>query len=232
MDAVTETPLNFSLDDTECSDEVNSDTDVNSESICPDAFAPGKLPENMDFDEAEPSGSGLNLKPNSKSRSKGPEVCKPYFPWKYILPKRGISKLIFQVVASTEKQSGVSLQALKKSVVATGYDLEKKKNYFKRVLRALVARGLLRKLTGHGLTGSYAISEMMLKVLRKRKKKKMRKRRRRRRKKKSNAMASLVKKKAPKRRQLRSSKGKKNKLSKSDLPDLCRPMVTTGGSHI
>nr|XP_060636801.1 histone H1.1-like [Anolis sagrei ordinatus] len=222
MDTVSETPLDFSLEGTECSDEVNSETDGNSDPVY--SFAPGKRQENVDFDESGPSCSGLQLKPNSKSRSKGPEACKPHFPWKYILPKRGISKLIFQVVASTEKRSGVSLQALKKSVVATGYDLEKKKNYFKRVLRALVARGLLRKLTGHGLTGSYAISEMMLKVVRRRKKKKRKRRRRRRRKRK--AMASLMKKKTPKGKQPRSSKGKKTKLSESDLPDMCSPMVT------
>ncbi|KAH0626746.1 hypothetical protein JD844_001894 [Phrynosoma platyrhinos] len=125
MGTISETPLPFPLENKDCSG------DVNSESSSSDFFIP-KLQENEDFGEPQPSCSGLNLRPKSKSVPKGQEPNKPSFPWKYLLPKRGVSKLIFQVVASTEKRSGISLQALKKSVAATGYDLEKKKNYFKR----------------------------------------------------------------------------------------------------
>uniref|UniRef100_A0A8D2IZ50 H15 domain-containing protein n=1 Tax=Varanus komodoensis TaxID=61221 RepID=A0A8D2IZ50_VARKO len=172
-----------------------------------------------------PSCSGLNVKSTLRSKSKGREAHKPSFPWKNLLPRRGVSKLIFQVVASTEKRTGISLQAIKKSVAALGYDLEKRKNYFKRVLRALVAKGLLRKLTGRGLTGSYAISKMMMKVLRRRRRKRRRRRRRRRKRK---AMFALKKKRDSKRRKRkRRSRRKKTKPRKSDPSDLCGPMSMT-----
>ncbi|KAM6451354.1 histone H1.1-like [Liasis olivaceus] len=205
MGTISEKQMAFSLNTAESSEESIP------EPVSANFFVPKLLPN-----EPQPSCSGLQMKPASSSKAK--ERDKPSFPWKFLLPKRGVSKLIFQVVASTEKRTGVSLQALKKSVAATGYNLEKRKNYFKRVLRALVAKGLLRKLTGHGLTGSYAISKMMMKVLKRRK----RKRRGRRRRRKIKALAVLKKKKAAKRRKRkrRRSRKKKAKPEKSDPSNL------------
>ncbi|XP_061445865.1 histone H1.2-like [Rhineura floridana] len=216
MGTVNETPVHFLLNN-----------DGNSEPVSTDFFAPTQQ-EIKSFREPQPSCSGLQLKPASRSRSKGRDAHKPSFPWKFLLPRRGVSKIIFQVVASAEKRSGVSLQAIKKSVAATGYDLEKRKNYFKRVLRALVAKGLLRKLTGRGLTGSYAISQMMMKVL-KRRRMKRRTRRKRRRK----AMTSLKQKKASnrRRRKRRRSRRKKTKSQKSEPSEVQSHMLTTGGFH-
>ncbi|XP_062972654.1 protamine-like protein [Elgaria multicarinata webbii] len=166
-----------------------------------------------------PSCSDLHLKPTSKSRSKDQEAYKPSFPRKSILPKRGVSKLIFWMVASIEKCTGISLQALKKSVVAIGSDFQKRKSYFKRVLK--VTKGVLSKLTGHGLTGSYAIRKMMLTMLRRRKRKRGRRRRK--------ATSALKKKRASKRRRRRKrrSRRKKTKPRKSDPSDLCSPMLMT-----
>ncbi|XP_042326921.1 spermatid-specific linker histone H1-like protein [Sceloporus undulatus] len=220
MGTINKTPLAFPLENTDCSD------DANSESSSSDVFIP-KGQENEDFDEPKPSCSGLNLRPKSKSMAKSQEPNKPSFPWKYIWPKRGVSKLIFQVVSSTEKRSGISLQALKKSVAATGYDLEKRKTYFKRVLRALVAKGLLKKLTGHGLTGSYAISAMMMKAMKRRKNKRWRRKRKRQRK----SMAAFMKKKTSKRRKQRKSKSGKSKLRQSDPSELSSPMLMEGSFH-
>ncbi|XP_020649734.3 uncharacterized protein LOC110079196 [Pogona vitticeps] len=225
MGSLNETPVIFSLPRIEYPDEGNS------EQVSP-YFSDSKMQENETFDEAQPSCSGLHLQTKSSSRTKSQETQKPPFPWKTLLPKRGISKLIFQVVASAEKRTGVSLQALKKSVVATGYDLEKRKNYFKRVLRALVAKGLLRKLTGHGLTGSYAISKMMMKVLKRRKRR--RRRRRRKRKRQKQVIVNLKTKKAAKRRKRRRrkrSRRKKNKSKNSDSSGLCSQMPMTSSFH-
>lgn len=166
MVTISDTPVLFSLSNTEYSDGDNSDAD-NSEPINANFFVP-KVQESGKISEPQPSCSGLHLKPQPRSLSKSRKVAKPSFPWKLVLPKRGISKLIFQVVASTERRGGISLQGIKKCVVATGYDLERRKHYFKRVMRALLAKGLLRKLTGRGLTGSYAVSGMMRKVMRRR----------------------------------------------------------------
>lgn len=171
MATLSDTPVLFSLNNTEYSDGENSDAD-NSEPITADFFIP-QSQESGKVGEPQPSCSGLHLKPQPRSLSRSRKVAKPSYPWKLVLPKRGISKLIFQVVASTERR-GISLQGIKKCVVATGYDLERRKYYFKRVLRALLAKGLLRKLTGRGLTGSYAVSGMMRKVMRRRQRRRKR----------------------------------------------------------
>lgn len=197
-----ETPVILSLNDAAYPEEETLDS-VTSESCV------------LQAQEKEKSGGtqapGSSLQPYSKTKpaakSKAKTPAHSFLPWKLLRPKRGISKIIFMVVASTEKQTGISLQALKKSVAATGYDLEKRKNNFKRVLRALLAKGLLRKLTGRGLTGSYAISRMMLKVLRKRKK-------RRRRKRTTNVALSLKKMRVSGRKE-----GKKRRRIKKTQPD-------------
>ncbi|XP_054849101.1 spermatid-specific linker histone H1-like protein [Eublepharis macularius] len=192
MAVSNETPIVLSLDNAEYPDEENLDS-ISAESFVPQV----QEKEKSNVPQASCSGLHLNSKKKPTPKSKGKPAINSFLPWKLLLPKRGISKIIFMVVASTEKQTGISLQALKKSVAATGYDLEKRKNNFKRVLRALLAKGLLRKLTGRGLTGSYAISRLMLRVLRRRKKK-----RRRRRMRKSMAL-SVKKKRVSKRRKRR-----------------------------
>uniref|UniRef100_K7F1V9 H15 domain-containing protein n=1 Tax=Pelodiscus sinensis TaxID=13735 RepID=K7F1V9_PELSI len=65
-----------------------------------------------------------------------------------------LPKLILQAVAASERRTGLSLQALKKLVAAAGYDLARKKTYFRRALLSLVAKGLVRKLRGSGASGS------------------------------------------------------------------------------
>ncbi|XP_070585929.1 histone H1.9-like [Erythrolamprus reginae] len=211
MGTLSEKQMTFSLTNAESSDQIIP------EPLSSNIFAPKILSRNA-FHEPQASSSGLHLKSvtNYKSKDRG----KPSFPWKFLLPKRGVSKLIFQVVASTEKCNGVSLQALKKSVAATGYSLEKRKNHFKRVLRALVAKGLLEKLTGRGLTGSYGISKMMLKVLRRRKRKGRKRRKRRKRRK---TIAILKKKKLAKQRKRKRRRSKKEKAK--PVQSLIHPIV-------
>uniref|UniRef100_A0A8C8RB55 H15 domain-containing protein n=1 Tax=Pelusios castaneus TaxID=367368 RepID=A0A8C8RB55_9SAUR len=87
------------------------------------------------------------------------------------LPKRskalshGLSKLIIEAVATSKKRTGLSLQALKKIIMATGYDMVRKKPHFKRVLLSLVSKGLLQKLKGTGASGSFGISKEMTKKM-------------------------------------------------------------------
>uniref|UniRef100_A0A8C3XVZ7 H15 domain-containing protein n=1 Tax=Chelydra serpentina TaxID=8475 RepID=A0A8C3XVZ7_CHESE len=78
---------------------------------------------------------------------------------------QGLSKLILKAVATSEKRSGLSLQALKKIIVATGYNMAKKKTHFKRVLLSLVTKGLLQKLRGTGASGSFGIGKEMAKKM-------------------------------------------------------------------
>ncbi|KAL8176138.1 UNVERIFIED_CONTAM: hypothetical protein K2H54_023447 [Gekko kuhli] len=151
-------PVVLSLNNANCPGEENLDS-VSSEFFVPQAQEKEKADDRRALGSSPPLYS--KAKPASKSKAK--PAVNTFLPWKLLRPKQGLSKIIFMVVASTEKRTGISLQALKKIIAATGYDLEKRKNNFKRVLRALLAKGLLRKLTGRGLTGSYAVSSMMLK---------------------------------------------------------------------
>lgn len=159
-------PADFLANETECpnkEDLGSTDNDLEH----------GSLQAKEDLDDAQSCHSYVPLKsnpqPKSKSRSKNKRASNPSISWKAMVPKRGISKLIFRIVTSANNRTGVSLQTLKKSVAAAGYQLEKQKNYFNQVLRNLVANGLLRKVSGRGLTGSYVVSRMMGKVLKNRK---------------------------------------------------------------
>uniref|UniRef100_A0ACB8EUM8 Uncharacterized protein n=1 Tax=Sphaerodactylus townsendi TaxID=933632 RepID=A0ACB8EUM8_9SAUR len=135
----------------------------NWDSISVESFvSQAQKKEKAGVPQASCLGPYLNSKTKPASKSKAQTDLKPFILWKLLLPKRGISKIIFRVVASTDKRTGISLQALKKSITATGYDLEKRKHNFQKVLRAMIAKGLLRKLTGRGLTGSYAISSIQM----------------------------------------------------------------------
>ncbi|XP_074834956.1 histone H1.01-like [Carettochelys insculpta] len=74
-------------------------------------------------------------------------------------PRPGLSKLIMQAVASSQTRAGLSLQALKKAIAGSGYDLARKKTHFKRVLLNLVTKGLLQKLKGTGASGSFGLGK-------------------------------------------------------------------------
>lgn len=91
---------------------------------------------------SERSGKGLN-----KRRAAAP---KP--------PTSSLSLLIYNAVANSKKKTGLSMQALKKIVADMGYDMVKKKNYFLRSLRNMVAKGQLWQIKGTGATGSFKIS--------------------------------------------------------------------------
>lgn len=138
------------------------------------------------FPEAQPSGSGLSGKVlrygsrNSKrtkssesglSQKANPSLSKTSSPASDGSSKphkplhRGLSKLILHAVATSNRHSGLSLQALKKTIEATGYNMVKRKNYFKRVLLNLVTKGLLQKLKGMGASGSFEISKKLAKKM-------------------------------------------------------------------
>ncbi|XP_074796619.1 histone H1t-like [Natator depressus] len=115
-------------------------------------------------EQPEASGSSLpkKTKPSGSRISKlsslpGVSHAKPL--------SRGLSKRILEAVATSKKHTGLSLQALKKIIVATGYDMAKKKTHFKRVLLSLVTKGLLQKLKGTGASGSFGIGKELAKKM-------------------------------------------------------------------
>uniref|UniRef100_A0A452HGZ8 H15 domain-containing protein n=1 Tax=Gopherus agassizii TaxID=38772 RepID=A0A452HGZ8_9SAUR len=102
--------------------------------------------------KTKPSGS-LISKPSSLPGTSLAKLSKPL--------SQGLSKLILEAVATSKKRTGLSLQALKKIIMAMGYDMAKKKTHFKRVLLSLVTKGLLQKLKGTGASGSFGIGKEM-----------------------------------------------------------------------
>ncbi|XP_053869997.1 spermatid-specific linker histone H1-like protein [Malaclemys terrapin pileata] len=106
--------------------------------------------------KTKPSGSRIS-KPSTSPGASLAKLSKPL--------SQGLSKLILEAVATSKKRTGLSLQALKKIIVATGYNMAKKKTHFKRVLMSLVTKGLLQKLKGTGASGSFGIGKEMAKKM-------------------------------------------------------------------
>ncbi|XP_021071638.1 histone H1.1 [Mus pahari] len=70
-----------------------------------------------------------------------------------------VSELIVQAVSSSKERSGVSLAALKKSLAAAGYDVEKKNSRIKLGLKSLVNKGTLVQTKGTGAAGSFKLNK-------------------------------------------------------------------------
>ncbi|XP_008526335.2 histone H1.1 [Equus przewalskii] len=70
-----------------------------------------------------------------------------------------VSELIVQTVSSSKERSGVSLAALKKSLAAAGYDVEKNNSRIKLGLKSLVSRGTLLQTKGTGASGSFKLNK-------------------------------------------------------------------------
>uniref|UniRef100_A0A8D0E9L7 H15 domain-containing protein n=1 Tax=Salvator merianae TaxID=96440 RepID=A0A8D0E9L7_SALMN len=73
-------------------------------------------------------------------------------------PTTNLSLLILTAVATCRKKSGLSMQALKKIVTNMGYDMDKKKHYFLRSIKSMVAKGQLWQVKGTGATGSFKVN--------------------------------------------------------------------------
>ncbi|XP_077330621.1 uncharacterized protein LOC143973635 [Lithobates pipiens] len=70
-----------------------------------------------------------------------------------------VSNLIVTAVAASKERSGVSLAALKKLLAAGGYDVDKNNSRLKIAIRALVTKGSLVQVKGHGASGSFKINK-------------------------------------------------------------------------
>lgn len=55
--------------------------------------------------------------------------------------------------------SGLSLQVVKKIIMATGYHLRRNEHHFQRVLKNLVFKGVLQQLKGTGAWGSFGVGK-------------------------------------------------------------------------
>merc|ERR1712131_253317 len=70
-----------------------------------------------------------------------------------------VGDLIVKAVAASKERSGVSLAALKKALVAGGYDVEKNKARVKTAVKGLVTKGTLVQVKGTGASGSFKINK-------------------------------------------------------------------------
>lgn len=70
-----------------------------------------------------------------------------------------MSKVILRAVSDKGVRSRVSLAALKKAVTTTGYNMTRNSWRFKRALQKLVQKGMLKKVTGKGVSGSFRLGK-------------------------------------------------------------------------
>ncbi|KAG9355353.1 hypothetical protein JZ751_000191 [Albula glossodonta] len=80
-----------------------------------------------------------------------------------------VRDLIVKAVAASKQRGGVSLAALKKSLKASGYDVEKNKARIKVAVKGLVAKGTLVHTKGTGASGSFKMSKKVVEKKKKRK---------------------------------------------------------------
>ncbi|XP_062285667.1 histone H1-like isoform X5 [Scomber scombrus] len=78
-----------------------------------------------------------------------------------------VSELIVTAVSASKERSGVSLAALKKALAAGGYDVDKNKARVKTAVKSLVAKGTLVQTKGTGASGSFKMSKVETKPVKK-----------------------------------------------------------------
>ncbi|XP_013925617.1 PREDICTED: histone H1-like [Thamnophis sirtalis] len=70
-----------------------------------------------------------------------------------------VTELLMQAVTASKERGGISLAALKKSLAASGYDVEKNNSRVKLVLKSLVTKGTLLQTKGTGASGSFKLNK-------------------------------------------------------------------------
>ncbi|XP_007445523.1 histone H1.10-like, partial [Python bivittatus] len=70
-----------------------------------------------------------------------------------------VTELLTQAVTASKERGGISLAALKKSLAASGYDVEKNNSRIKLGLKSLVTKGTLLQTKGTGASGSFKLNK-------------------------------------------------------------------------
>lgn len=70
-----------------------------------------------------------------------------------------VNELILRAVSESKERNGVSLPALKKFLIASGYDVEKNKARVKIAVRSLVTKGAMVQTRGTGASGSFKMNK-------------------------------------------------------------------------
>ncbi|XP_054420811.1 histone H1t [Pteronotus mesoamericanus] len=74
-------------------------------------------------------------------------------------PNLSVSKLITEALLVSPQRTSMSLVALKKTLAAAGYDVNKNNSRIKVVLKSLVRKGTLVQTKGSGASGSFKLSK-------------------------------------------------------------------------
>ncbi|XP_070582750.1 histone H1.1-like [Erythrolamprus reginae] len=102
----------------------------------------------------DPLLGGSNSSNSAGGRSKKSKAADP-----------SISMLIYTALVNSQKKFGLTLKALKNVVENMGYDTARKKSYFLKLLRSLLAKGQLIQLKANRYTRSFKINPDYVKSL-------------------------------------------------------------------
>ncbi|XP_054441366.1 spermatid-specific linker histone H1-like protein [Pteronotus mesoamericanus] len=73
--------------------------------------------------------------------------------------KPSICGVILEVMEDKGRRSRVSLATLKKALITTGYNMTRNAWRFKKVLKGLVDKGVLKQVTSKGTSGSFCMNK-------------------------------------------------------------------------
>lgn len=96
--------------------------------------------------EVAPAPAAPTKAAKKKAASKGPKSSV------------SVNELILRAVSASKERNGVSLPALKKLLIAGGYDVEKNKARVKIAVQSLVTKGALVQTSGTGASGSFKMN--------------------------------------------------------------------------
>ncbi|KAM5294026.1 histone H1t-like [Glossophaga mutica] len=113
------------------------------------------MSETAPVDQAEP-GPAFMAKPTVPKRGK---KQKDVTGASRKTPNLSVSKLITEALLVSPQRASMSLVALKKTLAAAGYDVNKNNSRIKLVLKSLVRKGTLVQTKGSGASGSFKLSK-------------------------------------------------------------------------
>ncbi|KAF6094157.1 hypothetical protein HJG60_006239 [Phyllostomus discolor] len=93
--------------------------------------------------------SGVPSKSQTGCRAACPKACR----------KPSICTVILEVMADKGGRSRVSLTTLKKALITTGYNMTRNAWRFKKVLKRLVDKGILKRVSSKGTSGSFRMNK-------------------------------------------------------------------------
>ncbi|NXE96241.1 H110 protein, partial [Menura novaehollandiae] len=100
---------------------------------------------------AAPAAAPAPAAKKPKKAAGGSKARKPAGP--------SVTELITKAVSASKERKGLSLAALKKTLAAGGYDVEKNNSRVKLALKSLVTKGTLVQTRGIGASGSFRLSK-------------------------------------------------------------------------